>query len=58
MSQLEQANLQIPALIIENQRQAELLKTKSAFDHKTVAAAVVYSDASGRGAGHHPRQGQ
>jgi rod shape-determining protein MreC len=47
VSELEQANLQIPVLIIENQRQAALLKTKASFDHKTVAADVVYSDATG-----------
>jgi rod shape-determining protein MreC len=34
-------------LITENQRQADLLKTKSAFDHKTLTASVIYSDASG-----------
>jgi len=47
VSQLEQANLQIPVLITENERQAALLKTKSTFDHKTLAASVIYSDASG-----------
>ncbi len=47
VSDLEQANLQIPAMIIENQRLSELLKLKSSFDHKTVAAAVVYSDSTG-----------
>jgi len=47
VSQLEQENLQIPPLLIENQRQAELLRTKSSFDHKTVAADVIYSDATG-----------
>ena len=41
---LEQANLQIPVMIIENQRQAALLKMKASFGHKTVAASVVYSD--------------
>ena len=34
-------------MIIENQRLAELLKTKSTFDHKTVAASVIYSDSTG-----------
>ena len=38
VSDLEQANLQIPTMIIENQRLAELLKVKSSFEHKTVAA--------------------
>jgi len=47
VSELEQANLQIPVMIIENQRQAALLKTKSSFDHKTVAATVIYSDSTG-----------
>jgi rod shape-determining protein MreC len=46
VSQLEQANLQIPAMIIENQRLAELLKTKKSFGHDTIVAAVVYSDAT------------
>jgi rod shape-determining protein MreC len=47
VSDLEQANLQIPAMIIENQHLADLLKIKSSFDHKTVAASVVYSDSTG-----------
>ena len=47
VSQLEQANLQIPVMITENQRQAALLKIKSSFDHKTLAASVIYSDSSG-----------
>jgi rod shape-determining protein MreC len=47
VSDLEQANLQIPAMIIENQRLAALLKVKSSFDHKTVAATVIYSDPTG-----------
>ena len=47
VSDLEQANLQIPAMIIENQRLAALLKLKSSFDHKTVAATVIYSDSTG-----------
>ncbi len=44
VSELQQANLQIPTMIIENQRLTELLKMKSSFGHKTVAASVVYSD--------------
>ncbi len=47
VSELEEANLQIPTMIIENQRLAKLLKTKSSFDHKTVAASVIYSDSTG-----------
>jgi rod shape-determining protein MreC len=47
LSQLRQQVQQIPALIIENQHQAELLKTKATFGHDTVVAGVVYSDASG-----------
>jgi rod shape-determining protein MreC len=44
VSELEQANLQIPTMIIENQRLSELLKVKASFGHKTVAATVIYSD--------------
>ena len=33
-------------MIIENQRLAKLLGTKATFGHETVAAAVVYSDAT------------
>jgi len=47
VADLEQANLQIPAMIIENQRLAALLKVKASFDHKTIAATVVYSDSTG-----------
>lgn len=47
VAKLEQENLQIPPMIIEIQRQAELLQTKSSVDHKTVVADVIYSDATG-----------
>lgn len=47
VSDLEQANLQVPTLIIENQRLTELLDTKSSFTRETVAASVIYSDSTG-----------
>ncbi len=46
VSDLEQANLQIPTLMIENQRLSELLKVKRSFNHETVAASVIYTDPS------------
>lgn len=44
VAQLQEVNLQIPPMIIENQRLTALLKFKGSFDHKTLAANVLYSD--------------
>jgi rod shape-determining protein MreC len=46
IQQLEEANLQIPVLLTQNQKYAEALKVRRSLDHRTVAAPVIYSDAS------------
>ncbi len=50
--------LQIPVLIIENQRQAELLKTKSTFGPRHRGGGGDLQRRQRRGAGHHHRRGQ
>lgn len=46
IQQLEEANLQIPVLITENNKLTDTLRVKRSLDHRTVAAEVIYNDPS------------
>ena len=46
IQQLQEANLQIPVLITQNQKYADALRVRRSLDHRTVAAEVIYNDPS------------